>query len=93
MQGAGVPCGTGDVVRANLAARCLGAHDGPDRLFARLAGRKVAVVGAGASAFDNAATRRWRPGPGSVDLLFRRAELPTVNSIRFVRWKAEALLS
>jgi FAD-dependent urate hydroxylase len=81
MQGAGVPR-VPDFVRTNLP-RDVWAHT-TDRIdFARLAGRKVAVVGAGASAFDNAATA-LEAGAGSVDLFFRRPELPTVNSYRLL---------
>jgi cation diffusion facilitator CzcD-associated flavoprotein CzcO len=79
MQGAGVPC-VPDVVRANLP-RDAWAHTTEQIDFARLAGGKVAVIGAGASAFDNAATA-LEARAGSVDLFFRRPELPTVNSYR-----------
>ncbi|CAN5434577.1 NAD(P)/FAD-dependent oxidoreductase [soil metagenome] len=45
---------------------------------ARLAGRRVAVVGGGASAMDAAATA-LEAGAARVDLLIRRPDLPRVN--------------
>jgi cation diffusion facilitator CzcD-associated flavoprotein CzcO len=79
IQGAGMPR-VPDFVRANLP-RENWAHT-TDRIdFSRLVGRRVAVIGAGASAFDNAATA-LEAGAASVDVFFRRPELPTVNSYR-----------
>jgi cation diffusion facilitator CzcD-associated flavoprotein CzcO len=49
--------------------------------FASLAGKRVAVLGAGASAFDNAATA-LETGAARVDLFARRAALPVVNALR-----------
>jgi cation diffusion facilitator CzcD-associated flavoprotein CzcO len=49
--------------------------------FARHAGQRLAVIGHGASAFDSAAAA-LRAGAASVDLLFRRARLPTANPHR-----------
>ena len=49
--------------------------------FDRLDGRRVVVVGAGASAFDNAATA-LEHGAASVDILIRRPALPEVNAFR-----------
>ena len=46
--------------------------------FAALRGRRVAVVGAGASAMDNAATA-LEAGCASLDLFVRRPALPRVN--------------
>ena len=79
MQGAGVPRIPG-FVRANLPRGCW-AHTTERIDFGRLVNRRVAVVGAGASAFDNAATA-LEAGAEHVDLFFRRPELPTVNSYR-----------
>jgi len=45
---------------------------------ALLAGRRVAVIGGGASAMDSAATA-LEAGAARVDLLVRRAELPRIN--------------
>lgn len=51
--------------------------------FARLAGRRVGVLGHGASAFDNAVAA-LRAGAASVDLCFRRPRLPQANPHRHV---------
>ena len=69
-----------EVVRANLP-RDAWAHTTEPIDFTRVAGRRVAVLGAGASAFDNAATA-LESGAARVDIFFRRSELPTVNSYR-----------
>jgi FAD-dependent urate hydroxylase len=53
--------------------------------FAALAGRAVVVVGAGASAFDNAAMA-LEGGAASVDLLVRRKRLPSVNPNRWMEF-------
>ncbi|MDO9707041.1 FAD-dependent oxidoreductase [Paracraurococcus lichenis] len=49
--------------------------------FARLRGRRVAVLGAGASAWDNAATA-LEQGAASVEIFARRPHLPQVNKGR-----------
>ena len=54
------------------------AHSSDDWDAAALAGRRVAVIGGGASAMDSAATA-LEAGAARVDLLIRRAELPLVN--------------
>jgi len=51
--------------------------------FARLRGARVAVLGHGASAFDNA-NAALAAGAERVDLCFRRARLPRVNPHRFL---------
>lgn len=51
--------------------------------FAALAGRRIAVLGGGASAFDNA-QHALSLGAGSVDVFVRRKELAAVNPIRFM---------
>jgi hypothetical protein len=53
--------------------------------FAKLAGRRVSVVGAGASAFDNAATA-LEHGAAAVDLYCRRPELPVINPNRWIEF-------
>lgn len=53
--------------------------------FAALAGKRVVVVGAGASAFDNAATA-LEAGAARVDLLARRRVLPSVNPNRWMEY-------
>jgi FAD-dependent urate hydroxylase len=79
IQGAGLPR-IPDFIRENLPRRAW-AHTTERIDFEHLAGRRVAVIGAGASAFDNAATA-LEAGATSVDLFFRRPELPAVNSYR-----------
>jgi cation diffusion facilitator CzcD-associated flavoprotein CzcO len=53
--------------------------------FAALAGRRVAVVGAGASAADNAATA-LEAGAREVVMLCRRPELQRVQPYRWLTW-------
>jgi cation diffusion facilitator CzcD-associated flavoprotein CzcO len=79
MQGAGRPR-VPEFVRENLPKEYW-AHTTESIDFAHLAGKRVAVIGAGASAFDNAATA-LEAGAAGVDLFFRRPELPTVNPYR-----------
>jgi cation diffusion facilitator CzcD-associated flavoprotein CzcO len=62
------------------------AHTAEEIDFASLAGRRVAVLGAGASAFDNAATA-LEAGAARVDLYLRRAVLPEVNSLRWMEFE------
>jgi cation diffusion facilitator CzcD-associated flavoprotein CzcO len=57
------------------------AHTGEAIDFTGLVGRSVAVIGAGASAWDNAATA-LEHGARSVDMYCRRAMLPQVNKGR-----------
>lgn len=56
----------------------LRAHSRNDIDFAALAGRRVGVVGAGASAMDNAAAA-LEAGCARLDMFVRRAALPRVN--------------
>ncbi|WP_326533063.1 NAD(P)/FAD-dependent oxidoreductase [Pseudorhodoferax sp.] len=58
--------------------RALWAHSSDANDYALLRGKRVAVVGAGSSAMDSAATA-LEMGAASVDLLIRRADLPRVN--------------
>jgi cation diffusion facilitator CzcD-associated flavoprotein CzcO len=51
--------------------------------FAALKGKRIGVLGGGASAFDNAATA-LEAGAGSVELCIRRAALPRVNPYRWM---------
>jgi xanthine/CO dehydrogenase XdhC/CoxF family maturation factor/cation diffusion facilitator CzcD-associated flavoprotein CzcO len=53
--------------------------------FAALAGKRVAVLGAGASAFDNAATA-LEHGAAEVSLCFRRERLVDVNPYRWAEF-------
>ena len=61
------------------------AHTSEEIDFAALRGRRVLVVGGGASAFDNAATA-LEAGARRVDLLVRRAELPRANPNRWMEF-------
>ncbi|MBU8536317.1 NAD(P)-binding domain-containing protein [Falsiroseomonas tokyonensis] len=56
----------------------LRAHSRDTIDFSALAGKRVGVVGAGASAMDNAAAA-LEAGCGRLDMFVRRAELPRVN--------------
>ena len=56
------------------------AHSTDDIDFGRLAGKRVGVLGVGASALDNAAAA-LEAGAARVDLCFRRAEFPRVNPL------------
>ncbi|CAN5573537.1 NAD(P)/FAD-dependent oxidoreductase [soil metagenome] len=62
------------------------AHSAEQIDFTALAGKDVAVLGAGASAFDNAATA-LEAGAARVDLYMRRATLPEMNSARFMEFE------
>jgi cation diffusion facilitator CzcD-associated flavoprotein CzcO len=53
--------------------------------FHRLSGRNVAIIGAGASAFDSAAMA-LENGAASVDLFVRRKKLPVVNPNRWMEF-------
>jgi cation diffusion facilitator CzcD-associated flavoprotein CzcO len=53
--------------------------------FAALQGKRVAVLGAGASGFDNAATA-LDAGAAAVHLLFRRQQLVNVNAYRWAEF-------
>lgn len=71
------------VQRALPRDRYAHTHDPID--FETLKGRRVAVLGAGASAFDNAATA-LEHGAREVHLLFRRRELVNVNAYRWAEF-------
>jgi cation diffusion facilitator CzcD-associated flavoprotein CzcO len=59
----------------------LAAHSSEAIDFERLGGRHVAIIGAGASAWDNAATA-LEAGAGSVTIYARRTALPQINKAR-----------
>jgi FAD-dependent urate hydroxylase len=61
------------------------AHTRADIDFKGLSGKRVAVLGAGASAFDNAA-EALEHGAAEVRLFFRRPELVTVNAYRWAEF-------
>lgn len=56
------------------------AHSADDIDFGALKGKRVAVIGAGASSMDNAATA-IEAGAGCVDMLIRRKEMPRINKL------------
>lgn len=60
--------------------RTLWAHSADDIDFAALQGKRLAVIGAGASSMDNAATA-LESGAGAVDLLIRRKAMPRINKM------------
>lgn len=60
--------------------RSLWAHSSDDIDFARLRGKRVVVVGIGASAVDNAA-EALEAGAAEVRHLIRRKEMPTINKM------------
>jgi cation diffusion facilitator CzcD-associated flavoprotein CzcO len=61
------------------------AHTREDIDFAALAGKRVGVLGAGASAFDNAAVALER-GAAAVHLYFRRKQLVDRNAYRWAEF-------
>ena len=81
--------GSGDwmvpAVIAKSLPRASYAHTADHIDFSGLAGKRIAVVGAGASAFDNAATA-LEQGARSVDQFVRRERLPTVNPNRWIEF-------
>lgn len=56
------------------------AHSSDDIDFESLAGKRVAVIGAGASAFDNAAVA-LEGGAAEVRVLCRRPDIPRINKL------------
>ena len=68
-------------VRESLP-RSMYSHTREDIDFEALRGQRLAVLGAGASAFDNAATA-LEHGAKSVDMFFRRSALVRVNAYRW----------
>jgi len=67
-------------LRALDPARCR--HAAEDLRFGDLKGRRVGILGHGAGAFD-CAGMALAAGAASVDLCFRRKEIPTVNPYRW----------
>lgn len=73
-----------ELVRAGLPPERY-AHTHADIDFRALAGKRVAVLGAGASAFDNAAVA-LEHGAREVRLFFRRSRLVSVNAYRWAEF-------
>ncbi|WP_439368060.1 NAD(P)-binding domain-containing protein [Bradyrhizobium sp. DASA03120] len=69
---------------AHLSAD-LYAHSADDIDFRKLAGKRIGILGAGASAFDNAALA-LEAGAAQVDLCFRRSEMPRVNPLTWMNF-------
>ncbi|SDZ99814.1 NAD(P)-binding domain-containing protein [Rubrimonas cliftonensis] len=65
--------------------RRLWAHAGDEIDFAALRGRRIAVLGAGASAFDNAAAA-LEAGAAEVHVFFRRPELQRVQPYKQISY-------
>ncbi|GAA2235008.1 FAD-dependent urate hydroxylase HpyO [Herbiconiux moechotypicola] len=62
-------------------------HTGEELDFSAFAGKRLGVLGGGASAFDYAASA-LEAGAASVDLFYRRAEIPRVNPFRWMEFYA-----
>jgi OHCU decarboxylase len=73
---------TPDFIRSALPADRY-AHTADPIDFAALKGKRIGILGGGASAFDNA-QHALGEGAGTVDVFMRRADLPRVNPIRFL---------
>ncbi len=73
---------TPEFVRDSLPAH-LYAHTSEPIAPDQLRSRRVAILGAGASAFDNA-QHALREGAASVDVFVRRSSFPRVNPIRYL---------
>jgi FAD-dependent urate hydroxylase len=71
-----------DFISDALPPSCYDHTNGPID-FDRLNGRRVAVLGHAASAFDNA-NRALECGALAVDLCFRRSKIPRINPHRFL---------
>lgn len=68
---------------AGALPKTLYAHTAEAVDFAALKGRRIAILGGGASAFDNA-QHALGEGAGAVDIYIRRPALPQVNPIRYL---------
>lgn len=76
----GVPAAVREAVAPQRYCHANGPID-----FAALKGKRIGVLGHGASAFDNACAL-LQAGAASVDLCFRRPQLPRVNPHRCVEF-------
>ncbi len=61
------------------------AHTNDSIDFSRLVGKRVGILGAGASSFDNA-TAALEAGAASADVCFRRPQLPLSNPRRWMEF-------
>jgi FAD-dependent urate hydroxylase len=73
-----------EIISANLPRRFY-RHTSEPIDFERLRGKRVGVLGAGASAFDNAACA-LEAGAREVTMYVRRTTLPTVNPYRWMEF-------
>jgi cation diffusion facilitator CzcD-associated flavoprotein CzcO len=69
---------------ANLPAERY-AHSADDIDFRQMAGKRIGVLGVGASAFDNAAAA-LEAGAARVDLCFRRPHIPRINPLMWMNF-------
>jgi cation diffusion facilitator CzcD-associated flavoprotein CzcO len=60
-------------------------HTADDIDFSQLAGKRIGVLGVGASALDNAAAA-LEAGAARVDVCFRRADIPRVNPLAWTNF-------
>jgi FAD-dependent urate hydroxylase len=70
------------MIRDNLP-RALYAHTSEAVDYAAMAGKRIGILGGGASAFDNAQFA-LTAGVGAAEVFIRRKALPRVNPIRFM---------
>jgi FAD-dependent urate hydroxylase len=73
-----------ETLRHLPSSRCV--HTGQPVDFAGLRGKQVAVIGAGASAFDNAAAA-LEAGAAEVHLFCRRAEIQVIQPYRWLTFR------
>lgn len=74
------PADVGRSAKASRETRVF--HSAEDIDFAALKGKRVAVLGAGSSAFDNAGTA-LEAGAGAVEMFARRPFLPQINKSKW----------
>lgn len=75
---------TPEFISANLAGS-LWAHTRDYIDFEKLKGKKIGILGAGASSFDNASIALEK-GASEVHLFFRRKQLPNINPYRWAEF-------
>ena len=73
---------TPDFIKENLPADRW-AHTSQPIDYGALAGKRIAILGGGASAFDNA-QHALAAGVSQAHVFIRRPELPTINPIRYM---------
>ncbi len=72
------------IVQRQLPHHCY--HHTVDAIdFSRFKGKRIGIIGGGASAFDNAIAC-LDAGADAVDILVRRKHLPQINRIRWSEW-------